>query len=98
MSSFKVVYRIDPLSPLDLVPRVTYEKPSVEASNAVEEIQKLHEHARDESENSTSYQVQANKQKKSIIFQSGDLVWIHLRKEHFPSKKEQANAKGWWTF
>jgi len=38
MFSLKVVYGIDPLSPLDLVPRVADEKPSVEANQSVEEI------------------------------------------------------------
>jgi len=37
----KVVYRIDPLSRLDLVPRVFEEKSRVEATKSVEEIQKL---------------------------------------------------------
>jgi len=34
----------------------------------------------------TSFQVQANKHKKKVVFQPGDLVRIHLRKECFPSK------------
>ena len=35
-----------------------------------------------------SYQVQANKHKKKVAFQPGDLVWIHLRKKRFPSKRK----------
>ena len=31
---------------------------------------------------------QANKHKKEVHFQPGDLVWIHLRKERFPSKRK----------
>jgi len=42
MSPFKVVYGVNPLSPLDLVPRSSEERPSVEASKRVKEIQKLH--------------------------------------------------------
>jgi len=38
MSLFKVVYGIEPLSPLDLVSRTMDEKPSVEANKRVEEI------------------------------------------------------------
>ena len=37
-SPFKVVYGVDPLSPLDLVRRGMNEKPNVEASKRVEEI------------------------------------------------------------
>jgi len=35
-----------------------------------------------------SYQVQANKHKKKVVFQPGDLVWLHLRKKRFPSKRK----------
>jgi len=28
----------------------------------------------------------ANKHKKKMVFQHGALVWIHLRRYHFPSK------------
>ena len=30
----------------------------------------------------------ANKRRKEVNFQPGDLVWIHLRKERFPSKRK----------
>jgi len=38
MSPFTVAYRTDPLSPLDLVPRVSEEKPSMGFSKRVKEI------------------------------------------------------------
>ncbi|GJV34913.1 hypothetical protein Tco_1407390 [Tanacetum coccineum] len=31
----------------------------------------------------TCYSAQANKHRKRVVFQEGDLVWIHLRKERF---------------
>jgi len=31
---------------------------------------------------------QVNKHKKGIHFQPGDLVWVHMRKERFPSKRK----------
>jgi hypothetical protein len=89
LSSFKVVYGVDPLTPLDLVPRAFDEKPSVEATKRVEEIQQLHELVKTKIEKSNaSYQNQANKHKKKKVFQPGDLVWVHLRKERFPQKRK----------
>jgi len=35
-----------------------------------------------------SYQAQVNKHKKKVVFQTGNLVWIHLRIERFPSKRK----------
>jgi len=43
LSPFKIVFGIDHLSPLDLIPRPSDEKLSVEASKRVEEIKHLHE-------------------------------------------------------
>jgi len=55
----------------------------------VEEIKKLHEQVKARIENSNlSYQTHTNKHKKKVIFQPGDLVWIHFRKERVLSKSK----------
>ena len=33
------------------------------------------------------YKARANKHRKAITFKPGDLVWLHLRKEIFPSRR-----------
>jgi len=43
LSLFKIVYGVEPLSPLNLIPRPLDEKPNVEASKRVEQIKCLHE-------------------------------------------------------
>ena len=40
---FEIVYVVEPLSPLDLIPRPMDEKPSVKASKRLEEIKHLYE-------------------------------------------------------
>ena len=40
---FMLVYGIDPLSPLDLIPCTMDQKPSMDAAKGVKEMQKLHE-------------------------------------------------------
>ena len=55
----------------------------------MEEIKRLHEKVKERIERSNaSYQAQANKHKKKVVFQPGDLVWVHLRKERFPTKRK----------
>ena len=89
LSPFKVVYGVDPLSPLDLTPRPLDQRPSADAADRVGEIQKLHELVKARIEKVTNnYMAHANRHKKEKIFQPGDLVWIHLRKERFPSKRK----------
>jgi len=43
LSPFKVVHGIDPLGPLDLIPKPLNQKPSADAKARVEEIRKIHE-------------------------------------------------------
>jgi len=89
LSPFKVVYGIDPLSPINLTPWPLDQKPSADATVRVEEIQKLYELVKTRiKKRNTSYEAQANKHRRKIVFQPGDLVWIHLRKERFPSKRK----------
>jgi len=95
LSPFKVVHGIDPLGPLNLVPRPLDQKPSVDAKERVEEIQKIHEQVKVGIEKSNlSYQAHANKHKKKTVFQPGDLVWIHRRKERFSSKRKSKLMTG----
>jgi len=89
LSTFKVVYGLDPLAPLDLVARPQDQKPSADAKQRVEEIKNLHEQVWALIEKSNmSYQVQANNHRKLKVFQPRDLLWIHLRKGRFPSKRK----------
>ena len=61
----------------------------MEASKRVEEIKRLHETIRLKIEKSNaSFQAQANRHKRRVVFQPEDLVWIQLRKERFPSKRK----------
>ena len=65
MSLFKVIYGIEPHSPLDLNPRPMDPKPKVEATKKVQEIQELHKKIEGKIEQSNaSYQAQENKHRK----------------------------------
>ena len=37
---------------------------------------------------SEQYKIKANKNHTYLKFQSGDLMWLHLRKERFPSRRK----------
>jgi len=84
-----VVYGLDPPGPLDLVPRPLEQRPSADADQRIREIQQLHEKVRARIEKANmSYSAQANKHRRPRVFQPGDLVWIHLRKERFPAQRK----------
>ena len=62
---------------------------STEASKRAKEIQELHKKIQGQIEKSNEhYRSQINKHWKQVLFQSRDSVWVHLRKEQFPSKRK----------
>lgn len=59
---------------------------SSDADEQAKEIKKLHEKVRMQITNKNQwYLQQANRFRRPAAFKEGDLVWIHLRKERFPS-------------
>jgi hypothetical protein len=87
-SPFEAVYGLKPISPLDLSPLPTNTQFSGDADERTKEIKKLHEQIRAHIEKQNEkYRKQANKYRKPAAFQEGDMVWIHLRNERFPTKR-----------
>jgi len=69
MSTFKLVYEVQPLSPVDRVSRNMDERSSVEASKRVQEIKTLHKQVKMKIEKyNASYKPQANRHKKKVVF------------------------------
>jgi hypothetical protein len=85
MSPFLVVYGRNPFTPLDLTPLPAAEHYSTEGADRSEQIKSLHKQVREKIENNNIvYQRRANLHRKKVVFQEGDLVWIHLSKNRFP--------------
>ena len=88
-SPFEMVYGFNPLAPIDLLPLPIDEHLSLDGKGKAEKVRKLHEQARANMEKRVEqYAKQANKHRKKIVFDKGDWVWLHLRKERFPEKRK----------
>ncbi|GJW85559.1 retrotransposon protein, putative, ty1-copia subclass [Tanacetum coccineum] len=87
-SPFEVVYGLNPITPLDLTPIETKYQFSGDAEERIKFIKKLHEevHKKIVSQNE-KYKARADKHRKHVQFNEGDMVWIHLRKGRFPPGK-----------
>jgi hypothetical protein len=73
------------------LPLPVQERVNFDASKRAEFVKNLHDRARTNIENMTKqYEKQANKGRRKMIFEEGDLVWVHLRKDRFP---EQSKSK-----
>jgi hypothetical protein len=61
----------------------------MDAFKRAEYIKKIHEKTNEELEKKAHYfATKANKHRKKMTFQPGDMVWVPLRKEHFPKKRK----------
>jgi len=83
------MYGNNPWTPLDLVPISNPTKFSWEVEKGAREIQELHAKVREKIEKSTEQAKSCtSKKRREANFQPGDLVWIHMRKERFLSKRK----------
>ncbi|KAH9792726.1 hypothetical protein KPL71_004248 [Citrus sinensis] len=81
-SPFEIVYGFNPLTPLDLLPL------PMDGKKKAEFVKQFHERTRQHIEKRTEqYATQANKGRKQVVFQPGDWVWVHMRKERFPAQR-----------
>jgi len=52
-------------------------------------VKKLHDRARANIEKMTKlYEKHTNKGRKKMLFELGDLVWVHLHKDRFPEQRK----------
>ncbi|GKV10835.1 hypothetical protein SLEP1_g22146 [Rubroshorea leprosula] len=85
---FEVVYGFNPLTPLDLLPLPIDEQACLDGKKKAEVVKQLHEKVRQNIERQTEqYAKQANKGCKKVVFEPGDWVWVHMRKERFPAQR-----------
>ncbi|KAK1677405.1 hypothetical protein QYE76_038253 [Lolium multiflorum] len=87
-SPFMVVYGFEPLTALDILPLPLHERINMDFDKRTAAVKKLHEETRATIQEHVRRQAtRLNAKKKERIFQEGDLVWIHLRKERFPHER-----------
>jgi hypothetical protein len=81
---FEIVYGFKPIAPINLLPLPLQEITNMEASKRASYIKKIHEKTKEAIElKAVRKAASMNKHRKKVIFEPGDLVWIHLRKKHF---------------
>ncbi|GJX61172.1 transposon ty3-I gag-pol polyprotein [Tanacetum coccineum] len=88
ISPFMAVYGLNPTTPLDLAALDTSTKFSKDASELAADIKSIHQHIHDKiAKTNELIKYRRDKGRKHVLFKPGDLVWLHFRKERFPSKR-----------
>ena len=89
MCPFEIVYGFVPRAPIDLLPLPSSLQDNLDASQRAELIVKLHATTKANIEHmNAKFKVAGDKGKKHVVFDVGDLVWLHLRKDHFPDLRK----------
>jgi len=88
-SPYEIEYGFNSRVPIDQVLIPIYERTSMDGVKKAKMMKKLHEEVRSHIEKKTTkYDKHANKGQKMVKFELGVLVWIHLGKGKFPSKRK----------
>ena len=86
---FEIVYGFIPRAPIDLLPIPSSEKVNLDAKERAELVLKMHEMTKKNIERmNAKYKLAGSQGRKSIVFEPGDLVWLHLRKDRFPDLRK----------
>ncbi|OMO92563.1 Integrase, catalytic core [Corchorus capsularis] len=76
------LYGFNPLTPLDLLSLTLSVQVDMDGQRKADYVRELHAKVRTQIEKKTQHYMKvANKGRKEIIFEPGDWVWLHLRKE-----------------
>ena len=82
---FEIFYEFNLLTPIDLLPFPPNNFVSVDANSKADLVKKLHKQVKERIEKQNVKVASCvNKGRKPMIFQPGDCVWVHFRKERFP--------------
>jgi hypothetical protein len=84
MCPFEIVYGLLPHAPIDFMPLPSSKKVNFDAKQRAELMLKLHETTKENIERmNVKYKLVDDKGRRQLMFELGDLVWLHLRKERF---------------
>ena len=78
---FECVYRVKPLTPIDLLPLPSESRVHHEGKLRATEMKRLYEQIRNRiNKTNAAYKTRVNKHRKKLEFNPGNPVWLHLRK------------------
>jgi hypothetical protein len=86
MCPFQIVYGLIPRAPIDLISFNAASAPHVDATAHVEQMITIHEQTKQNTAaTNAKHQVAGSKGRKLVTFEPGDMVWLHLINNHFPT-------------
>lgn len=88
-SLFEIVYGFNHLTPIDLLPLPSNEVVNFQVDEKTTAIEDLRKEVKERIEKqNVKVAEKVNQHRKPMVFKERDLVWVHLRKERFPYKRD----------
>ena len=88
-SPFFVAYGFNPLTPLNLSALPVNETLDLDGETKAQKIKELHEKVKQRIEKIHEHNAKiVNNNRKELVFQPGDYVWVHFQKLSFPKKRD----------
>jgi hypothetical protein len=82
-----VMYGLEPPMTLDLLALPLHKRTNMDVTKCADAMKKLHEETRETTEQQVlRHTTRFNTKKNEMIFMEGDILWIHLSKDHFPQE------------
>src|SRR3954470_3195717 len=89
MCPFEIVHGFVPRAPIDLLPLPTSVQKKLDATQHAAMILNLHKTTKDNIEHMNAKdKLAGDKGRKHVVFDVGDLVWLHLLKDRFPDLRK----------
>jgi hypothetical protein len=86
MCPFQIFYGYIPRAPIALFLLDAVDAPHIDAVAHVDQMINLHEQTQlNIAAANAKYQITGSKGQKLVTFEPGDMVWLHLRKDRFPT-------------
>jgi hypothetical protein len=86
MCPFQIVYGYIPRAPIALFSLDAADVPHIDVVSHVKQMINLHEQTQQNiAVANAKYQITGSKGWKLVTFEPGDMVWLHLRKDRFPT-------------
>ncbi|XP_056852919.1 uncharacterized protein LOC130502196 [Raphanus sativus] len=100
LSPFEVVYGFQPKTPLDLSPLPSPMYRSRDGAHKAEFFKTLHQRVKEKLEaQAAKVKARIDQKRKEVLFEPGDLVWLHMRPERFPeARKSKLSPRGTGPF
>ena len=83
------MFTIPVVNPVATIPLPINEQGILDGKKKAKKVKEIHKRVKQQIEKKNQlYATHANKRRRRVTFEPGDWVWVHMRKERFPTQRK----------